>query len=111
MGTTQAVTNKDSLILNQPEDNLDNAFIADRIGVELRSAKRKRQFLFAAHNANIPIFGDAQWIGVINVLDAKATLPSEHQGSIDFPRIREFAADIREGGSYAFVQHAEKYGF
>ena len=45
-------------------NNLDNAFIADRIVAELREAKISRQFLFATHNANIPVFGDAEWIGV-----------------------------------------------
>ncbi len=103
--------NRDPLILDQPEDNLDNAFIADRIVVELRDAKLKRQFLFATHNANIPVFGDAEWIGVFSVLDSKANLPAEHQGSIDLTNIRESAADILEGGRTAFVQRKEKYGF
>ena len=56
--------NSDPLLMDQPEDNLDNAFIADRIVAELREAKISRQFLFATHNANIPVFGDAEWIGV-----------------------------------------------
>ena len=103
--------NKDPLILDQPEDNLDNAFIADRIVVELRDAKLKRQFLFATHNANIPVFGDAEWIGIFSVLDSKANLPLEDQGSIDLNRVRGFAADILEGGRAAFVQRKEKYGF
>ena len=53
------------LIIDQPEDNLDNAFIAERIVVELRASKIERQFIFATHNANIPIFGDAEWIGIL----------------------------------------------
>ena len=63
--------NQDPLILDQPEDNLDNAFIAERIVAELRRAKLSRQFLFATHNANIPVFGDAEWIGVLSVEDNK----------------------------------------
>ncbi len=43
--------NPDPLLMDQPEDNLDNAFIADRIVTELRSAKIARQFIFATHNA------------------------------------------------------------
>ena len=103
--------NRDPLILDQPEDNLDNAFIADRIVVELRDAKLKRQFLFATHNANIPVFGDAEWIGIFSVSDSKANMPSEDQGSIDLTRIRASAANILEGGRAAFVQRKEKYGF
>ncbi len=103
--------NRDPLILDQPEDNLDNAFIADRIVVELRDAKLKRQFLFATHNANIPVFGDAEWIGILSVMDSKASMSPEDQGSIDVSTIRVSAADILEGGRAAFVQRKEKYGF
>ncbi|MBV1883708.1 MAG: AAA family ATPase [Pseudomonadales bacterium] len=103
--------NQDPLILDQPEDNLDNAFIADRIVAELRTAKVARQFLFATHNANIPVFGDAEWIGVFNVVDGKGELPDNQQGAIDQPEIQKLAADILEGGKSAFNQRREKYGF
>jgi ABC-type lipoprotein export system ATPase subunit len=84
--------NRDPLIMDQPEDNLDNAFIADRIVRELRKAKTQRQFIFATHNANIPVFGDAQ-------------------GSIDVPAIRDSVATILEGGRDAFMQRKAKYEF
>ncbi len=103
--------NQDPLILDQPEDNLDNAFIADRIVSELRAAKIARQFLFATHNANIPVFGDAEWIGVFDVVDGKGTIPEKQQGAIDQPVIQKLAADILEGGKSAFNQRREKYGF
>jgi ABC-type lipoprotein export system ATPase subunit len=103
--------NKDPLILDQPEDNLDNAFIADRIVTELRQAKLGRQFLFATHNANIPVFGDAEWIGVLNVVDDKGEIPVDQQGAIDQPAIQKLAANILEGGESAFNQRREKYGF
>ena len=108
--------NQDPLILDQPEDNLDNAFIADRIVNELRAAKVVRQFLFATHNANIPVFGDAEWIGVLNVVyivdgKGKGEIPLTQQGAIDRPAIQKLAADILEGGESAFNQRREKYGF
>jgi ABC-type lipoprotein export system ATPase subunit len=103
--------NKDPLIMDQPEDNLDNAFIADRIVTEIRSAKIERQFLFATHNANIPVFGDAEWIGVFAVEDGQASLPPDAQGAIDLPGIQEKAAEILEGGKTAFIQRKDKYGF
>jgi len=49
---------------DQPEDNPDNVCIVGRIVHKLHAAKTERQFLFAAHNANIPVFADARWIGV-----------------------------------------------
>lgn len=102
---------QDPLILDQPEDNLDNAFIAERIVAELRRAKLSRQFLFATHNANIPVFGDAEWIGVLSVSDGKGIILSEQQGAIDMPEVQELAANILEGGKSAFNQRREKYGF
>ena len=103
--------NKDPLIMDQPEDNLDNAFIADRIVTELRSAKIARQFLFATHNANIPVFGDAEWIGVFQAEENHATIPDNAQGAIDLPEIQKKASEILEGGKTAFIQRKEKYGF
>ena len=103
--------NPDPLILDQPEDNLDNAFIAERIVKELRAAKTERQFLFATHNANIPVFGDAEWIGVCAAFDDHAEMPANAQGSIDIPAIRDHSASILEGGKEAFMQRKEKYGF
>lgn len=103
--------NKDPLIMDQPEDNLDNAFIADRIVTELRSAKIARQFLFATHNANIPVFGDAEWIGVFQAEENHAVIPDDAQGAIDLPEIQKKASEILEGGKTAFIQRKEKYGF
>ena len=103
--------NQDPLILDQPEDNLDNAFIAERIVSELRRAKLTRQFLFATHNANIPVFGDAEWIGVLSVEENRGQILPHEQGAIDVPEIQRLAADILEGGKSAFNQRREKYGF
>ncbi len=103
--------NKDPLIMDQPEDNLDNQFVATRIVQELRSAKTERQFLFATHNANIPVFGDAEWIGVCTASDELAEMPIEKQGSIDIDTIRDQVTGILEGGKEAFIQRKEKYGF
>lgn len=103
--------NVDPLIMDQPEDNLDNAFIAERIVHELRAAKTTRQFLFATHNANIPVFGDAEWIGVFTSVDNRGSLDADAQGSIDVPVIRDQVAKILEGGRAAFIQRKEKYEF
>jgi DNA repair ATPase RecN len=97
----------DPLVVDQPEDNLDNAFIAERIVRELREAKTRRQFLFSTHNANIPVFGDAEWIGVLSASENRGAL--EYQGSIDVPEIREQAEQILEGGREAFARRREMY--
>lgn len=103
--------NPDPLVMDQPEDNLDNAFIAERIVRELRQAKTQRQFIFATHNANIPVFGDAEWIGVFTATESHGTLDAASQGSIDVPQIRDSVAIILEGGREAFMQRKAKYEF
>ena len=103
--------NRDPLVMDQPEDNLDNAFIAERIVRELRQAKTQRQFIFATHNANIPVFGDAEWIGVFSATESRGSLGASAQGSIDVPFIRDNVATILEGGREAFMQRKAKYEF
>jgi ABC-type lipoprotein export system ATPase subunit len=103
--------NRDPLVMDQPEDNLDNAFIAERIVKELRQAKTQRQFIFATHNANIPVFGDAEWIGVFTANDSHGSMDEASQGSIDVPYIRDSVATILEGGREAFMQRKAKYEF
>lgn len=105
------LANPDPLVVDQPEDNLDNAFIAERIVRELRDAKTKRQFVFSTHNANIPVFGDAEWIGIFTAEENQGALAPGQQGSIDVPHIRTQVADILEGGRAAFMQRKEKYDF
>lgn len=100
--------NPDPLIIDQPEDNLDNAFIAEHIVSELRTSKTKRQYIFATHNANIPVFGDAEWIGVLQEEDGRSKLLAS--GSIDAKQVKDLAANILEGGREAFTRRREKYG-
>lgn len=101
--------NRDPLIIDQPEDNLDNSFIAGHIVNQLRTSKTDRQFLFATHNANIPVFGDAEWIGVLQEEDGHGVIQAS--GSIDSDQIKALAANILEGGKEAFTRRKEKYNF
>ena len=50
------------LVVDQPEDDLDNRFITAGIVPKMREEKRRRQFVFSSHNANIPVLGDAELI-------------------------------------------------
>ena len=50
------------LIIDQPEDDLDNRFITEGVVPKMREEKRRRQFVFSTHNANIPVLGDAELI-------------------------------------------------
>lgn len=103
------------LVVDQPEDDLDNRFITEGIVPKMREEKRRRQFIFATHNANIPVLGDAELIvGLHAVGEAgmgKAEMPNEHMGSIDNEPVRELVEEILEGGRNAFETRRLKYGF
>lgn len=103
------------LIVDQPEDDLDNRFITDGVVPKMREEKRIRQFVFATHNANIPVLGDAELIvGLTAIGEAglgKAKLPAEHMGSIDVRPVRELVEEVLEGGKDAFEMRRLKYGF
>ncbi|WP_225315069.1 hypothetical protein [Marinobacter confluentis] len=62
-------------------------------------------------NANIPVFGDAEWIGVFTQNDGSGQILEDNQGAVDLFQVQKLAADILEGGESAFNQRREKYGF
>ncbi|TXK93283.1 hypothetical protein BMR02_15450, partial [Methylococcaceae bacterium HT1] len=59
----------------------------------------------------IPVFGDAEWIGVFDSFEGQGSIPNESQGAIDVPKVRDKAASILEGGKTAFNQRKVKYGY
>ncbi len=103
------------LIIDQPEDDLDNRFITEGVVPRMREEKQRRQFVFSTHNANIPVLGDAELIiGLTASGEAeggKANIAPEHMGSIDAPPVRELVEEILEGGRDAFETRRLKYGF
>ena len=103
------------LIVDQPEDDVDNRFITEGIVPKMREEKRRRQFLFATHNANIPVLGDAELIVGLNAVGeagmGRAEMESEHMGSIDSEPVCELVEEILEGGKTAFETRRLKYGF
>lgn len=103
------------LVVDQPEDDLDNRFISDGVVPKMREEKRRRQFIFATHNANIPVLGDAELIVALTAHgeagQGKAQLSREHMGSIDLRPVRELVEEILEGGKDAFEMRRSKYGF
>jgi hypothetical protein len=103
------------LVVDQPEDDLDNRFITEGIVPRMREEKQRRQFLFSTHNANIPVLGDAELIiGLAASGEANgghARIAPEHMGSIDDRPVRELVEEILEGGREAFERRRRKYGF
>ncbi|MEG0900276.1 MAG: hypothetical protein RSF40_11280 [Oscillospiraceae bacterium] len=102
--------NKDPLIIDQPEDNLDNSFIAENLVKTLRENKIKRQYILATHNANIPVFGDAEQIITMEEKNGVGHIADNGLGSIDNPKVKENVINILEGGVDAFRMREAKYG-
>lgn len=103
------------LVVDQPEDDLDNRFITEGVVPRMREEKQRRQFLFSTHNANIPVLGDAELIiGLSAAGEAEhghVRIAPEHMGSIDAKPVRELVEEILEGGKEAFERRRRKYGF
>ena len=96
----------DVVIIDQPEDDLDNQTIYEDVIKLIRKIKPKTQFVFATHNANIPVLGDAEQVVACEYLDDKVQTLS---GSIDCSDIQQRIVDIMEGGAEAFEKRKQVY--
>ncbi len=96
----------DIIIIDQPEDDLDNQTIYDDVIRVLRDMKTKTQFIFATHNPNIPVLGDCEQIISCRYENKKI---SALVGSIDEINIRRHIVTIMEGGDEAFEKRKMIY--
>ncbi len=96
----------DLVIIDQPEDDLDNQTIYEDVIKLVRTLKPQTQFIFATHNANFPVLGDSEQIHACKYADETMHIES---GSIDSPVIQQEIVDIMEGGEDAFNKRKEIY--
>lgn len=97
------------LIIDQPEDDLDNRYVYDVVVDLLRRRKFSRQIIVATHNANIPVNGDAELIVSLGVENRCGICLAA--GSIDRAEIKDLVTVIMEGSAEAFRLRRERYGF
>ena len=88
------------LILDQPEDDLDNHLIYDLIVTQLRAIKRRRQVIVVTHNANIVVNGDAELVVALAARGRETQ--KECEGSLQEQQVRETICAVMEGGRKAF---------
>ena len=96
----------DLIIIDQPEDDIDNQSIYEDVIRELNQLKDQTQFIFATHNPNIPVLGECEQVFCCRYEDEKVNLQI---GSIDHQEIQEEIIEIMEGGREAFEQRKRKY--
>lgn len=90
------------LVLDQPEDDLDNHLIYDLIVAQLRNIKQKRQVLVVTHNANIVVNGDAENVIALDIRSGQTRVVT--QGGLQETSIRDEICRVMEGGKEAFDQ-------
>ncbi len=95
------------LIVDQPEDNLDNRFIFEAVVESIRKVKTRRQLIFVTHNPNIPVLGDAERVFVLDSDGTKARKANE--GTVD--EVKPDIVTLLEGGEDAFKARKSRYAY
>lgn len=100
------------LVIDQPEDDIDSKVIKE-IVEQVWRAKNNRQLLFASHNANFVVNGDAELIVCCDYIKAgdQTNGMIKLTGAIDNKDIRDEITLVTEGGRQAFKLRMDKYGF
>lgn len=93
------------VVIDQPEDNLDNHFIFNTVVETIRRLKTERQMVFITHNANIPVLGEADLVIVMDS-DGKNGFISK-SGTLDDCKAE--IIDLLEGGRAAFEMRRKRY--
>ncbi len=96
-----------TLIIDQPEDHLDNAYIASTIIKAIRSHKAHGQLIISTHNANIPVLGEAELV-VVMTSDGRNGFVQVCE-TLTNPRAVGAITNVMEGGREAFANRAKFY--
>jgi ABC-type glutathione transport system ATPase component len=104
-----ALAENSPLVIDQPEDNLDNRLVGNVLVDILAQLKEHRQIIVCTHNPNIVVSGDAEQVIALEAeSDRKGRL--EKAGSVDNPDIVNTVIELMEGGREAFRMRKERYG-
>lgn len=107
-GTTKSFNNI-PLIIDQPEDDLDNSYIYIMLIKQFNEIKNSKQLILATHNPNIPVCGEAENILVLESNGKNGWL--QYFGTIDNKKVANSVLKILEGDFEAFKRRADVYGF
>ncbi|WP_029272943.1 TrlF family AAA-like ATPase [Flavobacterium sp. KJJ] len=99
------------LIIDQPEDNLDNHSVYKILVPFIKDAKKRRQIIIVTHNPNLAIVSDAELVIHVNIDKENKNTFSFNSGAIENKKINNSIVDILEGTEPAFIKRKDKYGF
>ena len=94
------------LIIDQPEDDLDNALIYDLIVQQIHENKSRRQLIVVTHNPNIVVNGDAELVHILKFQGGQ--VQCDNQGGLEEASIRDAICAIMEGGKQAFEKRYKR---
>lgn len=97
---------QEPLLLDQPEDDLDNALISELVVDQIRSNKFRRQIIIVTHNPNIVVNGDAEL--VLPMVFTGGQIQQNDAGGLQERAVRERICNIMEGGRVAFYQRYKR---
>lgn len=95
------------LLLDQPEDDLDNRLVCDLVVEKIKEIKENRQVIVITHNANIPVIGDAEYI--VSMDSNSKYLKIHTEGMLEKADVKKEICEIMEGGEDAFKLRALRY--
>lgn len=104
---------RDPLIIDQPEENLDPESIYSELVTLFRTASERRQIIMVTHNANLVVNTDVDQVVVAHcgsLADRRLPDLSYQAGGLESPAIRSAVCDVLEGGAEAFRQRARRLG-
>ena len=99
---------KEPLVLDQPEDDLDNHLIYDLIVRQIRENKLKRQIIVVTHNPNIVVNGDAEMLHALDFKEGQCRVIQS--GSLQQESVRDEVCRVMEGGREAFERRYRRLG-
>lgn len=94
------------LIIDQPEDNLDNKYISGKIHEIIKKQKGERQLILITHNPNIPVLSESEH-NIFLKFDRKASV--DIVGNVD--EVKDSIIELLEGGELAFKRRKDTYGY
>lgn len=99
---------EEPIVLDQPEDDLDNHLIYDLIVRQIRENKLRRQLIVVTHNPNVVINGDAELVHVMEF--GRGQCYVKQSGTFQEKSVREEVCRVMEGGREAFARRWKRLG-
>lgn len=95
------------LLIDQPEDDIEGAFLVETIIKSIRAVKPHRQLIFATHDPNIVVLSDSEQVTILSSDGTRSKAVAS--GTVD--EVKEHIQALLEGGAAAFAERMKRYGY